>query len=333
MHDNIERISVDTLTKLVTQQKRGRFKGVVKDMQNTPSIDAFCTGRGACAFFFDYCPNKQTVIPKAKLTKSYILLHFGLSGSNELYDIDNQTLHRFDPGYCAIGILCADAHFEVRFEGKQHCQYVRVYLDLNCFGELIEEIEMPEKNPLQRNDRPFSSHRVLPIDSKQFFLLRELFFNSTYQDTIGDLYRESRLLELLHLTVGKLHDITDTQNTNLNRLDITALQLAKDILLQDITNPPSLKKLANLAGINEFKLKKGFKRLFGQTVYGMLHEERLIKARHLIEKDRMGVHKAAKQIGYKNASHFSRIFKQRFGVLPKQLKKNTAALFEDHHNE
>ncbi len=61
----------------------------------------------------------------------------------------------------------------------------------------------------------------------------------------------------------------------MNPKDIECLYRAKEILLNDIIRPPSLKELARKSAINEFKLKKGFKELFGITVYRMLQEVRL----------------------------------------------------------
>lgn len=151
-----------------------------------------------------------------------------------------------------------------------------------------------------------------------------LFLQNTYEGAIRDLYRESKLLELICVTATKLRHGASGPAMNLDRKDIAAIRKAKELLLQDIVNPPSLKALAHRAGTNEFKLKKGFKQLFGQTVYGTLHEVRLLEARRLIEQDGVGVHEAAKWVGYKNASHFSSIFKRRFGILPKQLKKQVS---------
>ncbi len=42
---------------------------------------------------------------------------------------------------------------------------------------------------------------------------------------------------------------------------------AREMLIKDIKNPPTIAELSNRAGINQFKLKKGFKIEFETTIF------------------------------------------------------------------
>ncbi|SHE13431.1 Adenosine deaminase [Chlamydia abortus] len=53
-------------------------------------------------------------------------------------------------------------------------------------------------------------------------------------------------------------------------------------MLERMANPPSLLELSRMIGINDNKLKIGFKELYGTTVFGYLREKRLEKALNLI---------------------------------------------------
>ena len=156
------------------------------------------------------------------------------------------------------------------------------------------------------------------MENNQRALLEMIMKQKILQGPLQELYLESKLLELIYQTFLNplLH-----QCTHLCQEDCNALHKAKQILVSDLTNPPSLKTLAHLCALNEFKLKKGFKQLFGTTVYGFVHNTRMDKAKELLEKQDISVQEAALHVGYKSLSHFSKAFKEYHGLFPISLKK------------
>ncbi|MEQ8422924.1 MAG: helix-turn-helix transcriptional regulator [Arenibacter algicola] len=88
-------------------------------------------------------------------------------------------------------------------------------------------------------------------------------------------------------------------------------------------NAPSLQELAHEFGTNEYKLKKGFKELFGMTVFQFLKNERLRNAHVLVKSSNEPFKRIARQNGFKNATHFSREFKARYGYTPRDLRLNS----------
>lgn len=106
-----------------------------------------------------------------------------------------------------------------------------------------------------------------------------------------------------------------------NEKDARKLKEAKDILLQKIDNPPILKELSELSGLSEYKLKEGFKQVYGTTVYGFVLDRKLEMARERLEQGEMQVKDIAFEIGYENPSHFISAFKKKYGITPKQFAK------------
>lgn len=84
---------------------------------------------------------------------------------------------------------------------------------------------------------------------------------------------------------------------------------------------PSLKEFAHQLGTNEFKLKFGFKQLFGTTVYRFLLQERLRKSKMLIQHTDSPIKTIAYKTGFKSIPHFSRVFKKTYGYAPSELRK------------
>jgi len=97
------------------------------------------------------------------------------------------------------------------------------------------------------------------------------------------------------------------------------LAVARERLLQDLSDPPTIAELARETGLNQLKLKRGFKAVFGYSVYALFQRERMDRARELLE--RHGVAETAMILGYSNASHFSVAFRKQFGVLPREARR------------
>jgi AraC family transcriptional regulator, transcriptional activator of the genes for pyochelin and ferripyochelin receptors len=95
---------------------------------------------------------------------------------------------------------------------------------------------------------------------------------------------------------------------------------AKEFLEKKVNNPPSLSELSKEVGLNEYKLKRGFKEVFKTTAFGYLAEYRLELAKQqLLESDRT-ISEISYQLGYSSPQHFSNAFKKKFGMAPKMVK-------------
>lgn len=147
--------------------------------------------------------------------------------------------------------------------------------------------------------------------------------NCPYQGIVKNLFYESKAVELLSLQIEKI--ITDGgkpgPSGKLNKSDVERLHAAAEILIQDLTNPPTLAGLARQTGLNEFKLKTGFKDIFGTTVFGYLRSHKMEKARCLLEAGELNVGETAWQVGYSNVSHFITAYRKQYGLNPGDILK------------
>jgi AraC-like DNA-binding protein len=101
--------------------------------------------------------------------------------------------------------------------------------------------------------------------------------------------------------------------------DRERLLFARDYLISHMDMPPTLGELARTAGINEFKLKNGFKEIFGTTVFGYLSDYRLEQVKFELTEGKKSATDVAFELGYSSLQHFSAAFKKKFGVAPTQL--------------
>ena len=78
---------------------------------------------------------------------------------------------------------------------------------------------------------------------------------------------------------------------------------------------------ANQLPIEEFKLKNGFRELFGNGVYEYLRSERMQMARSLLNESNRSIKEIASMTGYRSVNSFIKAFKKLYGVTPGDFRK------------
>jgi AraC-like DNA-binding protein len=75
-----------------------------------------------------------------------------------------------------------------------------------------------------------------------------------------------------------LNDRDEKRSRVLSKSDANKIKRAEEILLQQMDSPPSLLELAKKVDLNDYKLKLGFKELFGTSAFAYLREKRMEQA-------------------------------------------------------
>ena len=182
----------------------------------------------------------------------------------------------------------------------------------NQEGELFSELLAKLVNP--------KDHYV---EGPSFFMTPEMhqivdsLFSIEYEGKTKMMFFRSQITALLSHFFGQLA-IDHAQG--MKSVDKARLERAKDILSNNLDNPPSLTELSKELGLNTTKLKKEFKEVFGLPVFKYLQNERLTTAHGLISKKEATVQEAAWHVGYDSLSSFSNAFAKKFGYRPSQIK-------------
>lgn len=139
--------------------------------------------------------------------------------------------------------------------------------------------------------------------------------------TMKRLYMESKALELIAL-FGESDGYGSVGGSMLLcREDITKLQQTHKLVQNHFEQPLSIRELAKRVGMNEFKLKKGFRELFGMTIFELVRQKRMEKALWYMEVTRLNVAETAVSVGYSNASNFTTAFRKYYGCNPSEYVK------------
>jgi AraC-like DNA-binding protein len=139
--------------------------------------------------------------------------------------------------------------------------------------------------------------------------------NSPYHGPARRLHLESGVLALLAETLAMVEE----RDTALVPHDRRRLEEVRELLEAQRDHPPSIMELARAAGMNDFKLKRDFKRLFGVTPHAYARNLRLDDAARAL-REGQPVKAAAAEAGYACPSRFTQAFRKRHGVLPREWR-------------
>lgn len=106
----------------------------------------------------------------------------------------------------------------------------------------------------------------------------------------------------------------------LNRQDKKALEKVKTIIENNCGSTKTIKQLSKEVGLNEYKLKNGFKHIYKSSIRTYYKRCRMIKAKQLLEEQDYTVTQAAIEVGYTNISYFAKEFKEYYGDNPKNFR-------------
>lgn len=156
---------------------------------------------------------------------------------------------------------------------------------------------------------------ALPITPTMQNLILDIIY-CQYQGLLKKVYLKNKVIELLILQTEQVKNSTSSKNHKLSKEDIEKLHYVKELIVSDIRKHYPIQELAKLAGLNSFKLKTGFKSLFGSTIFGFLTNYRMEKAKVLLQKSSQSIAEISFIVGYQNPQHFTVAFKKFFGFLP-----------------
>ncbi len=160
----------------------------------------------------------------------------------------------------------------------------------------------------------------LKISSVMYRTISDI-INCPLSGSLGTIFLEGKVLELLAYQLHQYHSIDLAQHMPMSRSDREIFFEIKAYLTDTFEKEHSLRSLSRQFGINECKLKKGFRELFGTTVFGYIHAMKMQQARTLMEEAGYTVSEVASRTGYKNPNHFSAAFKKQFGLSPSVIRK------------
>ena len=154
------------------------------------------------------------------------------------------------------------------------------------------------------------------ISNAMLFALNQMLLYRTSSIT-KDLYLKSKIYEIFSLIFDNQNIDIDQCPFIMNDDQLKKIRLAKEIMINNYIDPPTLIALSNEINLSLRKLKQGFKETYGTTVFKYLFEHKMELALKLLKDGENNVNEVSFKLGYSNASHFIYAFKNRFGITPR----------------
>ncbi len=203
--------------------------------------------------------------------------------------------------------------------GKKIRSFFELMISEHFFNHIVTEESASLMSLYHHNTGIPPFDLIAQLTPAMYSVINDM-WHSPYSGHLKGIYLEAKAIELFLLQIKQLDQQDQAVTSKLKPQDVACLHEVKDTLELHYSQPHSITELARKAGINQMKLKNGFKELFGNTVFGYLHDIRMKEAKRLLLDEKMYVGEVAYLIGYKHPHHFTAAFRKKFGMLPRDLK-------------
>jgi len=250
------------------------------------------------------------------INQGFIQFHFGLKGKGKF--IFNQGTYALElKEEKSLLFYNPQQELPLHLELAPHSLLVSVVISIQKFHGLFSDQSefIPFLTTANKDKKYYKEENLSP---SMAIVLSQL-FHYNLNSFIKNLYYKGKGYELLSLYFNKTEDANAEQCPFLiDEENVLRIKKAKEIMITNMAEPPSLENLSNQVGLSLKKLKMGFKQIYGDTVYGFLFEYKMDYARQLLDSGSYNVNEVGLKIGYSTGSHFIAAFKKKFGTTPKK---------------
>jgi len=264
--------------------------------------------------------NAENELFRLNLKDNYIQLFFCLKQTCSV---------AFNMEHCAINLSDTDSNM-VYFKDKEmnvlfnlapKSELICILISVEYFHSLFSD----DSNYLI-NFASFNANKPI-IEPKEInptirLILKQL-TTKNINGKLRSIYIKGKIYELLS------YYYSAPENTNTESCPyisseetIGKIKEAKQIVIENMNNPPSLNELAKQVGLNIKKLKSDFKEFYGVPVFTFLLNYKMDLAKSLLIEKKYNVNEIGAQLGYSSSSHFIAAFKRKFGITPKKFSNS-----------
>ncbi len=248
---------------------------------------------------------------------SLLFIHVQLSGTFEM--MAESLSYSFNRQDHYSVLLLTDPFINIRLPGQKEyksivfCYPVAFIESVLVFYPLLDEL----KERIKRGQNILSLDKSLSVVlSEKIYSLLHTPFTPLMEDFYARLFTEIARAAFSDYVVEEKPALPFSIH------DIGCIRAAREYIDRQLLQHLTIVQISRKAGINQFKLKKGFKAIYGIGVYGYQLRQRLSIAKTALETTSKPVQQVARQAGYKEASNFSAAFKKVYGISPYRYRSN-----------
>lgn len=196
---------------------------------------------------------------------------------------------------------------------------------ISCLPQIGDTL--PDLILRQREFNTINEH--LPMDSSIAGLLDNI-VHCPYKGEMRNVFIRENLRALMITQLLHFHEVVRPgkiypSERKITPRDEVILSAIKECIDRNFLNPCSLEHLSKKFGINEFKIKHGFRVMFHDSPIRYLQQKRLEFSLSLLRDTDKTIKEIADEIGYSHASNFTLAFTRAFGKPPQYFRSSRPA--------
>jgi len=293
----------------------GNFIIIPEDIQTGTRYFLDC-GEGIVAYYINVEYKKNLHLIQKNSKNDFVGFYYNLTDGEASVAINNSQyqVSRWQYNLSAIdGTLESDYNVTKGSKTFALCIFIkkdtiRQYVIKNRLKfPNINEIVNPQKNTIIRFDR---------MSNESFHLLQDL-----RKKKVGGPIFDLNLTGTVHMLIANYLKKLSTKRIiiqTVNQQDLKSIISTQMYLIEKIEDHfPSIKMLAEKANMSESKFKTLFNKITGNTPNMFFTENKLLRAKELLEAKQLSISQISEQLNFTNNSYFASKFKEYFGVSPK----------------
>ncbi|MCR8924365.1 AraC family transcriptional regulator [Dasania sp. GY-MA-18] len=252
----------------------------------------------------------------------YISYFFNINGNH--LTLKNQEKYPHSKGTCGIKYYKHNETIESYCKADVRFVTVEIlisksFLFLDFFGEKTNEIPLSLR-PIYEENRNFLYH-TLAMDTEINQAI-QILAAADQTGLIIERFIEAKSIELICLMTRLLRrQERATPYKPLNTKEVELLDRARELLVADLSSPPSAEELVKEIGMSRSALIGRFKQHFGLSPRNLLMQVRMEKAKTLLLQHETNINQISWQLGYEHSCNFVTAFKRYYGLTPKAYRK------------
>jgi len=260
---------------------------------------------------FSYKRKQIKVMDKGLVISFQNLLNVDDENNSSARSIDNGPHVRITPSHLES---------EVLFTRDTHLQQITILVELE-YLKRFAGIDQDKLYYLFDAEKTFWIEEFLSPD--MVLVLGQL--NELSSDSLlSQAHYRIKALELIYMLFVNLLRRESREHRDLSREEINAVYIARNYIANMLQRAPSKEELIRLSGMNELKLRRIFRQVFGKGIYEYYNYIRMQEAGRMLKMNNLSVSEVGYKLGFSNLSYFGRLFEKHYGLKPKKWQHQNA---------
>ena len=297
----------------------GNFIIMPEDLQTGTRYFLEC-GEGIIAYYVNVLYNKDFRFIQKNKNNDFVGLYYNLT-EGEATVLSNSSV--YDIGRWRYNLSVLDGALETDYNVKAgSCAYALcIFIKKTMIEKFVKKNNIPlhdiekitdsSKNTIVRFDR---------MSSESFHLLNDL-----RKLKVGGSIFNLNMIGTVQMLISNYLKKMSTQRIiiqTVNTADLNSIITTQIFLIEHIQDPfPSISNMAKKANMSESKFKNLFRKITGSTPNKFFMDNKLLKAKELLENNQLSISQVSDQLNFTNNSYFASKFKENFGISPKTFMK------------